>query len=98
MSNAKYVRFETVLRPEEIRLLPPGRALVLAENAPPLIARLTRCLTGRRGAALLAAQAAARDRVVAARGCGTGGGERARRPSAATAEAAGTMPVSGEVS
>jgi type IV secretion system protein VirD4 len=87
-----------VLRPEEIRLLPPGRALVLAENAPPLIARLTRCLTGRRGAALLAAQAAARDRVVAARGRGTGGGERARRPSEPTAEAAGTMPASWEVS
>ena len=55
-----------VLRPEEIRQLPPGRALVVAENAPPLIARLTRCLTGRRGAELLAAQAAARDRVTAA--------------------------------
>jgi type IV secretion system protein VirD4 len=55
-----------VLRPEEIRQLPPGRALVVAENAPPLIARLTRCLTGRRGAELLAAQAAARDRVAAA--------------------------------
>ncbi|SHN52601.1 type IV secretion system protein VirD4 [Geodermatophilus obscurus] len=56
-----------VLRPEEIRQLPPGRALVVAENAAPLIARLTRCLTGRHGAALLAAQAAARDRVAAAR-------------------------------
>jgi type IV secretion system protein VirD4 len=55
-----------VLRPEEIRQLPPGRALVVAENAPPLIARLARCLTGRRGAELLAAQAAARDRVTAA--------------------------------
>jgi type IV secretion system protein VirD4 len=56
-----------VLRGEEIRQLPPGRALVVAEHAPPLIAGLTRCLTGRRGAALLAAQAAARDRVAAAR-------------------------------
>jgi type IV secretion system protein VirD4 len=56
-----------VLRSEEIRQLPPGRALVVAENAPPLIARLTRCLTGRRGAELLAAQAAARERVAAAR-------------------------------
>ena len=51
----------SVLRPEEIRLLPPGRALVLAENAPPLIARLTRP-HGAPGRALLAAQAAARDR------------------------------------
>jgi type IV secretion system protein VirD4 len=56
-----------VLRPEEIRQLPPGRALVVAEHAPPLIAALTRCLTGRRGAQLLADQAAARDRVTAAR-------------------------------
>ena len=56
-----------VLRPEEIRQLPPGRALVVAENAPPLIARLDRCLTGRRGAELLTAQSAARDRVAAAR-------------------------------
>ncbi|TFV88113.1 hypothetical protein E4P40_10415 [Blastococcus sp. CT_GayMR20] len=56
-----------VLRPEEIRQLPPGRALVVAENAPPMIAGLTRCITGPRGAELLAAQAAARDRVAAAR-------------------------------
>jgi type IV secretion system protein VirD4 len=56
-----------VLRGEEIRHLPPGRALVVAENAPPLIARLTRCLTGPRGLQLLAAQAAARSRVTAAR-------------------------------
>ncbi|ADB73466.1 type IV secretory system conjugative DNA transfer family protein [Geodermatophilus obscurus] len=56
-----------VLRGEEIRQLPPGRALVVAENAPPLIARLTRCLTGPRGLQLLAAQGAARARVTAAR-------------------------------
>ncbi|WP_255362580.1 type IV secretory system conjugative DNA transfer family protein [Blastococcus aurantiacus] len=56
-----------VLRPEEIRQLPAGQALVIAENAPPLIARLTRCLAGRRGADLRAAQTAARDRVAAAR-------------------------------
>ncbi|GAB3314424.1 hypothetical protein GCM10027451_29360 [Geodermatophilus aquaeductus] len=56
-----------VLRPEEIRRLPPGRALVVAEHAPPLIAALDRCLTGRGGAALLTAQAAARSRVAAAR-------------------------------
>ena len=75
-----------VLRGEEIRHLPPGRALVVAENAPPLIARLTRCLTGPRGPQLLAAQAAARDRVTAARvgdppraGC-TGAAHRTARP------------------
>ncbi|SFE95727.1 type IV secretory system conjugative DNA transfer family protein [Blastococcus tunisiensis] len=56
-----------VLRPEEIRGLPPGRALVVAENAPPLIAALSRAITGENGRALLAAQAAARDRAAAAR-------------------------------
>jgi type IV secretion system protein VirD4 len=55
-----------VLRPERIRQLPPGQALVIAENAPPLIAGLERCINGRRGQSLLAAQAAARDRVIRA--------------------------------
>ncbi|UOY00006.1 type IV secretory system conjugative DNA transfer family protein [Blastococcus sp. PRF04-17] len=66
-SRATHGETVPVLRGEEIRQLPPGRALVVAEHAPPVIARLTRCLTGRRGAALLAAQAAARHRVAAAR-------------------------------
>lgn len=49
-----------VLRPEEIRQLPDRCALVIAENAPPFIAKLSRCIDGRRGQALLQAQAAAR--------------------------------------
>jgi type IV secretion system protein VirD4 len=57
-----------VLRPEEIRQLPERHALVVAENAPPLIARLTRCVDGRAGAALTAAQEAARARVASSRG------------------------------
>ena len=56
-----------VLRPEQIRLIPERQALVVAENAPPLIARLRRCLDGRAGRALLARQTAARDLVGAAR-------------------------------
>ncbi len=56
-----------VLRPEQIRLIPERQALVVAENAPPLIAQLRRCLDGRTGRALAAAQAAARDRVGEAR-------------------------------
>ena len=56
-----------VLRPEQIRLIPERQALVVAENAPPLIAQLRRCLDGKAGRALLARQAAARDRVGAAR-------------------------------
>jgi len=56
-----------ILRPEEIRGLPPGQALVVAENARPLIAGLHRCITGKAGEGLLEAQAAARDRVARAR-------------------------------
>lgn len=69
-----------ILRPEEIRQLPQRQALVIAENARPMIARLDRCVDGRHGQQLLAAQAAARTRV---------GEARERRPdmAARTAEA-----------
>lgn len=56
-----------VLRPEQIRMLPERQALVIAENAPPIIAGLRRCVDGRPGRALLAEQAAARADVAAAR-------------------------------
>ena len=59
---------EPILRPEEIRLLPERHALIVAENAKPLIARLTRCVDGKPGRRLLDAQAAVKDRVTAARG------------------------------
>ena len=55
----------SVLRPEEIRQLPDRHALVVAENAPPFIAKLTRCVEGRQGRALLNAQADARTRMTA---------------------------------
>lgn len=45
------------LTTDEIRLLPPGQALVLADQAPPLIARLQRCTTSSNGRRLLADQA-----------------------------------------
>ena len=57
-----------ILRPEEIRQLPEGKALVIAENARPLIAKLHRCIDGKAGKRLLADQGAARDRVGHARG------------------------------
>ena len=57
---------EPVLRPEQIRQLPDRHALVVAENARPLLARLTRCIDGSSGRALLAGQAAARARIAAA--------------------------------
>jgi type IV secretion system protein VirD4 len=45
-----------IIRPEEIRRLPERRALVIAENGRPIIARLSRCIDGRKGTRLLAGQ------------------------------------------
>ena len=56
-----------ILRPEQIRMLPERQALVIAENAPPIIAGLQRCVDGAAGKALLAEQATARAQVAAAR-------------------------------
>ena len=39
-----------IIRPEEIRRLQERRALVIAENGKPIIARLSRCIDGRKGA------------------------------------------------
>jgi type IV secretion system protein VirD4 len=57
-----------ILRPEEIRQLEEGHALVLAENGKPMIAGLTRCIDGRTGARLLAQQERARAALAAQRG------------------------------
>ncbi len=56
-----------ILRAEEIRQLSERQALVVAENSKPIIAKLTRCLDGPTGRALLERQRAARDRVAAVR-------------------------------
>ncbi len=56
-----------VLRPEEIRQLPERHALVIAENARPFVAKLSRCIEGRGGKALLQAQAEARARAAEGR-------------------------------
>jgi type IV secretion system protein VirD4 len=56
-----------VLRPEEIRQLPERHALVVAENARPFVAKLSRCIDGRRGRALLRGQAESRARAAAIR-------------------------------
>lgn len=52
-----------VLRPEMIRELEERHALVVAENGKPIIAELARCIDGKRGKALRAEQAAARERL-----------------------------------
>ena len=55
-----------ILTGAEIRQLPERRALVVAEHGKPIIAKLTRCIDGRRGRRLLANQAQARARLSAA--------------------------------
>ncbi len=56
-----------ILRPEEVRQLPEKHALVVAENAKPIIARLTRCIDGRTGRHLLDQQTDLRRRLQAGR-------------------------------
>ena len=51
------------MRPEEVRQLPERKALVIAENGKPIIAKLTRCVEGKEGADLLAQQRALRQRL-----------------------------------
>jgi type IV secretory pathway TraG/TraD family ATPase VirD4 len=74
-----------ILRPAQLRLLPDRHALVVAENAPPILARLRRCATGRAGAALLRDQDTARARVRTARARAA---DLAQRTAAALAAAA----------
>jgi hypothetical protein len=56
-----------VLRPGDIRRIPERHALVVAGNAPPIIARLRRCLDGQDGDRLKTELDAARARVNRAR-------------------------------
>lgn len=68
-----------VLRPGDIRRIPEKHALVIAGNAPPIIATLRRCLDGADGAALKAELEVARAAVDAARTGITPLPERTRR-------------------
>ena len=52
-----------VLRPEEVRQLPEKHALIVAENSKPIIARLTRCIDGKTGQALLTQQREVRQQL-----------------------------------
>ena len=56
-----------ILTAAEVRQLEERRALVVAENGKPLIAKLTRCIDGKTGRALLTAQADTRKRIGAAK-------------------------------
>lgn len=64
-----------VLRPEEVRQIPERHALVIAENARPVLARLRRCLDGAAGARLQDDQARLRRQLHAA-GLGRTAGRR----------------------
>jgi type IV secretory pathway TraG/TraD family ATPase VirD4 len=57
-----------VLRPGDIRRLPERHALVIAGNAPPIIAKLRRCLDGKTGKLLHAELEEAREQLAASRG------------------------------
>ncbi|HIW28537.1 MAG TPA: TraM recognition domain-containing protein [Candidatus Luteococcus avicola] len=52
-----------VIRPAEVRELRERHALVIAENAKPILAKLDRCIDGRAGKRLLADQQRIRDQV-----------------------------------
>ena len=54
-----------ILTGAEVRQLKERHALVVAENGKPLVARLTRCIDGKPGHALLDAQRQTRDRLAA---------------------------------
>jgi hypothetical protein len=59
--------WDRVLRPGDIRRIPERHALVIAGNAPPIIARLRRCLDGKDGRALKASIDAGWSRLANAR-------------------------------
>lgn len=59
-----------ILRPEQLRQIPERHALIIAENAPPILARMCRCLDGRDGARLQGELRTARATVAAARESG----------------------------
>lgn len=67
-----------ILRPEQLRLIPERHALVVAEHAPPILARMLRCLDGRHGRQLAAELETARANVAAERAAVPDLGERTR--------------------
>jgi type IV secretory pathway TraG/TraD family ATPase VirD4 len=67
-----------ILRPEQLRLIPERHALVVAEHAPPILARMLRCLDGRDGHRLSAELRTARAEVSADRAASLDIDERTR--------------------
>lgn len=56
-----------VLRPGDIRRIPRRHALVISGTAPPIVAKLSRCIDGKNGAALQQEAAQMREHVAASR-------------------------------
>lgn len=67
MSVSHAAEDTAILRPEQLRATPERHAVVIAENAPPILVRMHRCLDGKDGHALQAELRAARAEVAAAR-------------------------------
>ena len=65
-----------VLKAEAIRELKERHALVIAENGKPMIAKLIRCIDGKRGKALKDDQAAARARLASTQASATSAEQR----------------------
>jgi len=76
IGSSRAVEDTPILRPEHIRLIPERQAVVVAENAPPIIARLRRCVDGKEGRPLLQEQTKAREMVTLARAAISDIGER----------------------
>ena len=72
-----------ILRPEEIRQLPERQTLLIAENTPPIIAKLRRCIDGKTGRELLDQRQLVRDRISAQQRHQPGEGARASAALAA---------------
>jgi len=72
-----------ILRPDEIRQLPERQALIVAENTPPILAKLHRCIEGKAGRALLEQQRQSRNEL--SERCGREPGEGAQATAALAA-------------
>ena len=73
-----------ILTPEEVMRLPEKHALIVAENAKPMIAKLSRCVEGPQGAKLLAQQAKLRAEMATRRAGKVSADARAVAASAST--------------
>lgn len=67
IGTSRSVEDTVIVRPEQLRLIPERHALLIAENAPPILTRLQRCLDGPAGRRLAAELRVARAALADAR-------------------------------